>query len=200
MEDADQFNIISITAWRGDPTVRNTMEFEVLFEGDAEPIWRKWDRDLSDSALFDAYCKSEPALYPLIFDLQKTYQDAKVALNRTPITEVKVGDVVYVSLRYFSTATYDEVLDIPDKHHKDYVVLMEYVKFLSKHHVRIDGRIEVFKSLFTFDHISVIRWGKQKLFKPNMIVVDEAFIRQHLDILQLIVDTRTHNKLVKYYS
>jgi len=33
MEDADQFNIISITTWYGDPEVRTTMEFEVLFVG-----------------------------------------------------------------------------------------------------------------------------------------------------------------------
>jgi len=30
MEDADQFQILAITAWRGDPEVRATMVFEIL--------------------------------------------------------------------------------------------------------------------------------------------------------------------------
>jgi hypothetical protein len=201
MEDADQFNIIVISAWRGNPEVRTTMEFEIHFEGDELPRWRAWDRDLADSAPFGEYVKAHPPLYPLIFDLQKSYQDGKLALNRTPITEVKVGDTAYLSLRFFSTQIYDQdTLDLPRKYHIDYVVSLRYTRFLGKDHKRIDGEVPVFKTTVTFDHIRLVRWGKTLQFADSMVLVDEAFIRAHLCVLDLIVDKKTHTALVKRYS
>ena len=201
MEDADQFNIISITAWRGNPEVRTTMEFEVLFEGDDAPVWRVWDRDLADSEPFDVYCRKEKPLYPLIFDLQKSYQDAKKAINQMPITVVKAGDLVYLSLRFFSTKVYDEVLMLPDKFHVNYVVRLEYTHFNTKAHKRIQGIVHVFKTRVEFDHIRVIRWGQSRNFLPDsMVLVDEAYIREHKDILQLVLEKTTRAKLDKYYA
>ena len=200
MEDADQFNIISITAWRGDPEVRTTMEFEVLFEGDDAPVWRVWDRDLADSEPFDVYCRKEKPLYPLMFDLQKSYQDAKKAINQMPITVVKAGDFVYLSLRFFSTKVYDEVLMLPDKFHVSYVVRLEYTHFNTKAHKRIQGIVHVFKTRVEFDHIRVLRWGQSREFLPEMVLVDEAYIHTHKDILELVLEKSTRTKLEKYYA
>ena len=46
MEDADQYLIVRITAWKGNPAVRTEMEFEVVFSND-DVIWKHWDQDLA---------------------------------------------------------------------------------------------------------------------------------------------------------
>ena len=150
MEDADQFVIVAITGWRGDPEVRTTMEFEILFEGEETPSWRTWDRDLSDAEPFVNYCKQERPLYPLIFDLQQSYRDAKRAVNQAPIHEVSIGDIAYLNIRFFSTQMYDEQLTLPDKYHIRYVVLLNYTRFTTKHHHRIQGDVAVFKTKLEF--------------------------------------------------
>lgn len=200
MEDADQFNIVAITAWRGNPEVRTTMEFEVLFESEAAPVWLVWSRDLSDSEPFEQYCRSQHPLYPLVFDLQSAYKDAKAALNRSPITEVAPGRRVYLSLRFFSTKVYDEDLTLPDKYHVEYVVLMDYTKWTNRTHNRIDGTIPVLRTTTEFNHLNVVRWGRQFDLPINGIVVDADFIRQHKDVLQLILDGKSRTKLAKLYT
>ena len=42
IEDADQFLVNRITAWKGDPAVHIEMEFEVLFS-DNDIVWKRWD-------------------------------------------------------------------------------------------------------------------------------------------------------------
>jgi hypothetical protein len=204
MEDADQFNIVEITAWRGDPETRTTMEFEVLFEGEKDPIWLTWTRDLSDSSPFDTFCKRHHPLYPLVFDLQKSYMDAKAALNRTPITVVSPGDQVYLSLRFFSTRVYDEEMDadtLPDKYHVDYVVIMRYTRWSSRAHTRIDGVIPVFAKMATeFSHLFVQRWGRTFELSPAAVLVDETYIRQHKDILKLALVPQIRAKMEKLYA
>jgi hypothetical protein len=46
MEDADQYLIDRITAWKGNPSVRTEMEFEVVFNDD-DIVWKHWDQDLA---------------------------------------------------------------------------------------------------------------------------------------------------------
>ena len=200
MEDADQFNTVSITAWRGDPEVRTSMEFEILFEGEDTLSWRAWDRDLSDAAPFVDYCRQERPLYPLIFDLQQSYRDAKRAVNQAAIHEVSVGDIAYLNLRFFSTQIYDEELNLPDKFHVRYVVLLRYTRFTNKHHHRIQGDVPVFKTKLEFQHIHVIRWGQDLEFKPDMVIVDDLFIRSHTDILKLVLDKSVKARLDKFYA
>ena len=42
MEDADQFLVDRITAWKGNPALRTEMEFEVVFS-DGDVVWKRWD-------------------------------------------------------------------------------------------------------------------------------------------------------------
>jgi len=39
MENMNQFEVYAILAWRGDPAVRKTMEFEVRFK-DGDIVWK----------------------------------------------------------------------------------------------------------------------------------------------------------------
>jgi hypothetical protein len=117
-----------------------------------------------------------------------------------PITVVNPGDLVYLSLRFFSTKVYDEVLLLPDKFHVNYVVRLEYTHFNTKAHKRIQGTVPVFKTRVEFDHIRVLRWGQSRVLSPDMMLVDEQYIRANKDILQLVLEKTTRAKLEKYYT
>ena len=64
MMDDDQHVVVSITAHRGDPLVRSTMEFEVLFvEGDT--VWQLWGSNVYDLAAF--HVKLRPTAGAVVF-------------------------------------------------------------------------------------------------------------------------------------
>jgi hypothetical protein len=46
--DADQYVIKKILGWKGDPQVRTTMEFKVMFE-DGDILWIPYSKDIDDS-------------------------------------------------------------------------------------------------------------------------------------------------------
>jgi hypothetical protein len=56
MEDLDQFEIDIILAWKGDPNLRTTMEFEVKFK-DGDVVWKPWDLNLAFSQQFEDFCR-----------------------------------------------------------------------------------------------------------------------------------------------
>ena len=133
LEDADQFVIDKILAWKGAPSVRTTTEFLVKF-ADGEEIWKPWDRDLGP---FANYCRENRGLSELLYDV-KTWNPMKKEINNRPITLVQPGDVCYVDLRFFGTEMYDNTLDLPDKYMVRYVVRCEYLKWAGKGRKRID--------------------------------------------------------------
>jgi hypothetical protein len=82
LEDADQFVIDRIIAWRGDPRVRTTMEFEVLFV-DGDRVWKPFDHDLAGAVQFETFCNENPELYLLCFTVEKARVEAK-RINQMP--------------------------------------------------------------------------------------------------------------------
>ena len=105
------------------------MEFEILLEGQLEPTWRVWDRDLSAAIPFEDYCKGIDELFSLLAPDRKAYMAAAKELNKLPITMVQPGQDVYVSLRWFGTAAYDsDDLTLPEKWYRRYVVLLRYIR------------------------------------------------------------------------
>ena len=127
--DNDQYVIKKFVAYRGDPLVRTTMEFEILFE-DGSIVWLPYSKDIFDSVPYEEFCRMRPELLPLLHDA-KTAAALMSRLNRTPITEVKPGDVVYVDLRSYGAGWY-ESLNLPDKDHSSYMLRYE---------VSVSGRI-----------------------------------------------------------
>jgi hypothetical protein len=124
MEDANQFVIRSINAYRGDPETRTSMQFEITWE-DGETSWRTWDRDLFNSVPYEQFCHSKPELFPIIYDLKQVSSE-RARINSVDITLVTPGDVVYISLRFFGFFVYDKELDLHDKWHTNYVIKMRY--------------------------------------------------------------------------
>jgi len=156
-EDADQFVVDKILAWRGDPEKRTTMEFEVRF-ADGEVVWKVWDQDLFKTIQYEEFCRANKELTSLLVDAKQA-QAQKAEMNRTPITEVRPGDVVYLDIRLLSPYLYDTVLQLDDKYHVKYVIKMEYTRWASKTRLKIDARIPLFLTTYMFPHYFVYTCG-----------------------------------------
>ena len=200
-EDADQFEILAITAWRGNPEVRTTMELEILFKGEDGPIWRVWHKDLSDSLPFEEYCRANSELLPLLPPTRAAYSAYCKGLNSQPILEVQPDDQVFLNLRFFSTAIYDDdKVELADKWHVSYVVELVYGGFTNVSHKRIRGHIPVFQTNTEFNHVYVLRWGLVREMPANAILVDEDFVRQHPTVLELITEPTVRRRLDLFYA
>jgi hypothetical protein len=117
MEDADQYLVNRVIAWRGDPNTRTTMEFEVEF-ADGDIVWKPYDRDLADCAAFKDFIQQSPELLLLQYTTTQGFRESKL-INSEPIIEVHPGDIVFLDIRYLDTATYDAQLDLDNKWHTD---------------------------------------------------------------------------------
>ena len=63
--DADQFTIVAIKAYRGDPWLRTSMEFEVSFEN-GYLGWQTYNAGLAATVQFEEYCRLNRPLIPLL--------------------------------------------------------------------------------------------------------------------------------------
>lgn len=187
--DADQFEIDSITAHRGNPYKRTNMEFYIKFRGDQEASWQTYTDDLFKSIPYADYCASKPMLWRLLYTVTESEKMAKLK-NKSPIVEVKPGDVVYVDLRFYGANKNDSgenwyrFLSLPDLDFKTYVVEFKYGQFSSNKR-RISASCEVMRDMFTWDHCTVLEWGTEKNFDSDkMVLVDQGVVQKHPDILE----------------
>jgi hypothetical protein len=183
--DNDQFVVSHIAAYRGDPTVRTTMEFEIHFQ-DGDVRWLTWTPDLFETTHYEDFCRSNPALYPLLYSASEA-KKIRTTLNRTAITEIAPGDTVYVDLRCFGAVWYNQ-LALPDLDHTHYVVLTYVVQFYNRACTKVTVRMDVFDLVMTQTHEWVLSYGSVKHFDPaSMTLVDSAFTREFPQVLQDVV-------------
>ena len=110
------------------------------------------------------------------------------------ITLVQPGDIVFVDIRSFQYDLYED-LNLDDKYHMRYVVRLEYTKWAGRQQRSIDGYAQVFQTTCQFDNLLVFEVGFHKEWEPNMIQVTQGFLSKHCDLLQLIPDKRTRNRV-----
>jgi hypothetical protein len=192
MEDADQYLVDRITAWKGNPAKRTEMEFEVLFS-DNDVVWKRWDQYLITTVQFKDYCRKNLELHLLLFPVRRSAAESKV-LRDQQITLVQPGDIVFVDIRSFQYDLYDD-LNLDDKYHMRYVVRLEYTRWAGRQQRSIDGYAQVFQTTYQFDNLLVFQVGFRKEWELNMIEVTQGFLSRHRDLLQLIPDKRTRNRV-----
>jgi hypothetical protein len=191
--DSDQYEVNKIVAYRGDPDQRTTMEFEVHF-ADGEIQWVTWSQDLFQSIPYEDFCRSKPELSPLLFTSTEASL-IRVALNKTPITEIQIGDTVFVDLRYYSAEWYSK-LQLPDWEHRSYVVPFIYEKWADKKRTKVVAFCKIFDERHrNLSHDFVVRYGSAKEFSPNMTLIDEQFCLQFPQVLP----EESREKLLRRY-
>ena len=102
--EVDQSQVKAITAWRGDPLVRTTMEFRVEF-ADGDVVWLPYSTDLDRTQAYGDYVASLPVLSHLQFSAQVA-REYLSKIRSGPIYGYAPGDKVYVGIRCYSTEWY----------------------------------------------------------------------------------------------
>ena len=181
--DYDQHVVQDILAYRGDPELRTSMIFEVLF-ADGEVHWLPWSKDLSDTEQFEVFCNSNSPLFLLLFTAAVASKMRK-ELNGRAITVVSPGDTVYVDIRFFGNPAYYLALALPDSDHITYVVIGTYRAWYTTKQRKISIEFPLFNELFPAeDHYFVRCYGSRREFDPaRMVLVDLPFARLHPQVL-----------------
>jgi hypothetical protein len=199
MEDANQFVIRSINAYRGDPETRTSMQFEITWE-DGETSWRTWDRDLFNSVPYEQFCHSRPELFPIIYDLKQVSSE-RARINSFDITLVTPGDVVFISLRYFGFFVYDKELDLPNKWHTEYVIKMRYDRWETPDSQRIIiGKVDLFGVEYRCSNYIVFAWGNRRELRQNMYEITEVELRSNRSLLLCVPEGRYRNAMQRRYN
>ena len=185
MEDVNQFEVDEILAWRGDPSLRTTMEFEVKFK-DGDIMWKPWDLDLSSCQPFEEYCRRNKELYLLLYTTDQVSR-AAAAITSMAITDVQPGDTIFVDLRYFGTYVYDNLLDLPDKYHIKYVVRVVFTKWTGRTHKKLDAQVPLFRRTFEFNNLFVHYYAHQRTIEQGMVEITTDFLETYPDIRTMVV-------------
>ena len=175
--DADQVFIQAILAFRGDPLKRTSMSFLVVFiDGDQQ--WVDWSQDLFNTALYETFCSSHPALRPLLGTASEATKWL-TAQRKTPITAVSPGVTVFVELRAFGADWY-QTLNIPNPHTHFYFVVCIYKQWKVASRT-IELSIPLFRHTLIVDSVFVYMWGsvRNAPVEDSATLISQSFLTEY---------------------
>ncbi len=181
--DHDQYQVDRILYYRGNPMIRTTMEFFIRY-ADGDERWVTWSKDLFDTVQYEEYCRATPPLFPLLFTVKEA-QRRIAEINNTDITEVNVGDIVFVDLRARGGATWYNDIGLPHSERITYVLHCTYTRWAPRHKLRkLYIHCAVTDEEWLVDHYFVRAYGMCRVVAPEgMVVVDKKLCRQYPSIL-----------------
>lgn len=181
--DNHQHEVAAVLAYRGDPSKRTTMEFQVKF-ADGDIVWLPLSNDLIPNVSLRSFIEADPALHVLLRTAAQATEWIR-DLNKTPITEVEPGMTFFLDIRSFGGNWY-KVLTLPELFTKVYVLECVYVcwegatRKRAADHTKISLRSNLLKQTYVFDHYSVYCYGTVVKFDPDrMVLVDQQFLKSY---------------------
>jgi hypothetical protein len=178
--DADQYVIRYIHNWKNAVTQRKFMQFLVEY-ADGQTLWQDWSIDLDQSIPYGELIMREPPLF-LLRSPAKSCNATRTAMNRRAIEGILPGMHVFVDLRQWGEAWYDQC-NLPDAYRTVHVVECAYVRWLSQAHLKMEVRCMVFDETSNFDHYTVYCYGTARVLLPTMTLVDGAYCIAHPQVL-----------------
>jgi hypothetical protein len=182
--DKDQYLIISINYFTGNPHVRKSLLFNVTFEGPTT-VMIPYSPDLATAETFIAYVESLPWLYPLLHP-PSTVKKNMASLNKCSIDSFCPGQEAHLHMRYFDsfTLSWYDTLDLPLKE-MEYFVIINFESWVNTKHTKINARCELFNRTLVLTHYDVfayvIRSDIEKKF--GMVLVTESNLESHRGLL-----------------
>jgi hypothetical protein len=117
--DDAQCILESIEGWRGDPTIRSSCFFKLIFE-DKTTVWKPFCKDLETTTLFEQFCFARPMLRPLLMLSSAAKKQATLENKASPFI-TKVLENTFLDFRFLSHTLYQFAhLDLPDKYNTTY--------------------------------------------------------------------------------
>lgn len=185
MQDKDQYMVDKILGYKGDIWRRTSMYFLVRFS-DGDEVWLPNTEDLWTTAAYETYSQANPELNHLTLDAVLVPQ-YKSRINKSPITEVTPGDVIY----YWDIRSYGEDwfqgLNLPDAYYKKYVVPHQYIGWVSNAKLKIKSRNLFIGKTFQENHWNVFAYGTVSVFDPDtMVLVNDALAAEYPRVKSMV--------------
>jgi hypothetical protein len=180
--DGNHYIITSINKHRGDPEVRQTMEFQTTF-ADGETIWKPWSTELFDTQQYEAYIRQHRDLYPLLFKLAD-FAKIKKQMNGTAITGANPGDHFYLDLRAYGYPWYKS-LALPDDDDLTYVFDCVYTRFPGKRlpHKLVEYKNIILDELYDATPLTVYMHCHTTALSAKHILITAPFLVANPDII-----------------
>jgi len=181
--DMDQFLILEISAYRGDPDTRTSMQFYIRYE-DGDEMWVTWSRELFQTVQYEEFCRKNKPLSPLLFDVKDSKKFIS-DMNKENIIEVSPGDTVYVDIRSHGNYAWYNSIGLDKSDFLTYVVECRYGKYKSITNKKMIWiNYPLFNEKYCVDRSFVLFYGSEKIFLEGaMILIDDEMLAKYPMIL-----------------
>jgi hypothetical protein len=193
--DYDQFVVVKIHAYVGDPRARKTMEFLVEY-ADGDKLWKVWDEDLFQCQAYEEYCKSVPELWSLIYTSEVARRERSL-LNRTPIMSNREGEFY---LRAFGQSCYNGYGNgafdppLPNEDTTVYVIKCEFVHWLNKSFTKARVRCRLLDVNMDWNHDMFRCWAQYSSVASHHIEINEQSLKTYPQIKKSMERSRATQK------
>ena len=181
----DQYQVVitSIDAWRGNPDTRTSCKFLVSFD-DGTRSWQSF-QSLKDTAQLEQLCALDPRLRELSVTTQ--VRDARIKEQRATPVPVKVGDQLYIDLRWLSHTLYQfRKLKLEDKYSRRWL-FPATVTSISRNKRKATVTSAIMDGQYEIDARELQMWtyaADADIPQPHTIM-DDTFMRRNAYIRRL---------------
>ena len=186
--DYNQFHIVSINYFTGNPHLRTSMSFNVTFldHNGQDTVDLPYNADLADSQQFHDYTQSKPILFPLTGTQVSTHK--AIALKRKePIAGYSLGQTVHLNVRIYDgvNSNWFAALDLPDKA-KDYVTAVTLLNWQSPTHTKVLCSSPAFRSTIVLNSYDFFAYTTlvESFSADSMVLVTAETERIHPSLFQ----------------
>jgi len=176
--DANEYVVVGIKAYRGDPLVRTTMQFLVCFS-DGDEMWLFFANkksNISRTVVFEEYCRSKPELYILILSDKEAKKHIQET-NKRRISTLEPGDIFYLDIRTYGHQWYDN-LQLPESDFRTYVVKC-YVQTWEIVSYKLYIVDEVLQTEFTYRNFDVLSYAYRRSISDGELLVDIELVSKY---------------------
>jgi hypothetical protein len=141
--DKDQYLILSIQGFVGNPNVRRSLQFYVEFERvGVTPV--PYTPDLATSTQFHSYIHARSILIPLRYTVAE-FKREKSRRNRLAINDTYLNTEGYIHLRYWDEDDKEwyDTLNVPDNH-KEFYVPLRFNNFQNSRGTKLNAYCPIF--------------------------------------------------------
>jgi hypothetical protein len=176
--DDNQYDIVSINHYVGNPHLRTSMAFNVTFNTGltTETVDLTYNADFASSSQFREYVNGIPFLFPLRGTDKETARQVRDS-RKLVISGIPIGTRLHLNLRYYDgdSKTWFEGLNLPHKH-KDYVVEIVALRWNNKAHTRLLCSCATFGNTLILNNydVSSVTTPVDQFNVINMVLVTQA--------------------------